>query len=228
MIKFDEKRQQFYSTLIHTPHGFLTRNGTQNIPESITATNFYWVRQVHGNIVLSLNKEKDFGRVTTKEADGLVYKKDRRNKITVSVRTADCVPIIMEDSRRQIVGVVHSGWKGCNVNVAHSALDRFLSLGSKPQDIAIAIGPAIGSCCYNINPDREQILFDAFEESVENRENLVKFNLLKAVYTTLLQGGVSKEAIDWRLFCTKCQKDLFTSYRSEGRGVTNMISYISI
>jgi polyphenol oxidase len=228
MIVFDENKQQYYSTLIQSEHGFLTRNGTVNIPESVTRTNCFWVQQVHGNVVLTLNNETDFGRVTTKEADGLIYKKTQHDKVALSIRTADCVPIIMEDAKHQLIGIVHSGWKGCNLNITAAAVKKLLLLGSTLNDITVAIGPSIGSCCYDINLERQLTLRDSFDEFLENREGMIKFNLVKTVILQLGREGIKRECIDWKFFCTRCQNDRFTSYRRNGKGVTNMISYIAI
>ena len=228
MILFDKNKQQFYSTAIHARHGFLTRQGTRDISKTITATDFYWVRQVHGSTILVVNNERDFGRVTSKEADGLVYKKNRHILTTLSVRTADCVPILLEDSKRQMVGIVHCGWRGCSLNVVAIAIQRLIELGSTLSDITVAIGPAIGSCCYDIGLDRQKILHDSFEQDLEKREGLVKFNLIKTIFTQLMQKGICADHLDWKFFCTRCQKDYFTSYRREGKDVTNMISYISL
>lgn len=228
MILFDEKNRLFYSSQLHFRHGFLTRAGTEHIPGEITAHDFFWVHQVHSNAVLVLNDEKDFGRVTTKDADGIIYRKIRSNPVTLSVRTADCVPIMLEDRKHQIAGIVHSGWKGTWANVLETAVRKMLALGSRQVDICAVIGPAIGSCCYSIDERREKIFSDQYQDSIEKREGKTKFNLVKSVFTQLTASGISPDSIDWKFFCTQCQEDLFSSYRRDGKGVANMISYITI
>lgn len=228
MILYDRKEQKFYSTKISSRHGMLTRQGTAHIPSDIIKSPFFWVEQVHGNVVLVINNERDPGLVTTKRADGLVYKKNRHEKIVLSVHTADCPSIFLEDKKHQVIGIFHSGWRGTVANVVSSGIARMLSVGAQTDTIHVYIGPALGSCCYEIRYDCQRQFEDLYKNALEVREAAVKLNLHRVIHQQLVAAGIMPGNIDDRLACTKCQKDLFTSYRREGAGVTNMISYISI
>src|SRR4051812_10239204 len=74
--------------------------------------------------------------------------------VAIAVQTADCVPLLIADSRTGAVAAVHAGWRGLAVRVpamAVAALRR--EFGSRPADLIAAAGPSIGACCYEVGED---------------------------------------------------------------------------
>lgn len=74
--------------------------------------------------------------------------------ILLAVQTADCVPILLADAKRQAVAAIHSGWRGTLLRIAEKALGRMrMEFGTSPEDVIAAIGPSIGRCCYEVGSE---------------------------------------------------------------------------
>ena len=72
----------------------------------------------------------------------------------LSVRAADCVPILLADRRTGAVAAIHAGWKGTAAGAAIVAVQNLTSrYGTNPEDVVAAVGPSIGPCCYEVGPD---------------------------------------------------------------------------
>jgi len=74
--------------------------------------------------------------------------------ILLAVQTADCVPILLADTRRRAVAAIHSGWRGTLARIAQKTLGRMqMEFGTRPEDVIVALGPGIGRCCYEVGSD---------------------------------------------------------------------------
>jgi YfiH family protein len=137
---------------------------------------------------------------------------------------ADCVPIMLFDRRRRLLAVLHAGWKGTTGGIAKKCI-RLLAerWQSDPADVAAAIGPAIGPCCYPTGEDVAVKLSHSVKDGngldglIVQRDgkphpDLKAFNALQ-----LLQSGV--EQIDVSSWCTACHPQLFYSHR-QSKGQT--------
>ncbi len=148
-------------------------------------------------------------------ADALVT--DRPN-VTLFLRFADCVPILLYDPRRPAVGIVHAGWKGTLAKIAAAAVrvmtERY---SSRPEDICAGIGPSIGPCHYEIGPEVTAGTRAAFGEAAG--ELLTRTNghhhldLWAANAHALREVGV--ERIEQSGLCTACRTGEFFSHRAE-------------
>ena len=68
--------------------------------------------------------------------------------------TADCVPILLLDRTKEVVAVIHAGWKGTRSQIATKTVQKMQEIySSKVEDIIAFIGPAIGRCCYEVGED---------------------------------------------------------------------------
>jgi YfiH family protein len=71
--------------------------------------------------------------------------------VLLVVQTADCVPILLADTKRRAIAAIHSGWRGTVQRIAQKTIGRMqMEFGTLPGDIVAAIGPAIGLCCYEV------------------------------------------------------------------------------
>lgn len=74
--------------------------------------------------------------------------------ILLAIRTADCHPILLVDSRRRAIGAVHAGWRGTLARIAEKTVGVMrATFGSNPRDITAAIGPGIQACCYGVGEE---------------------------------------------------------------------------
>jgi polyphenol oxidase len=186
-------------------HGFGTRNSlfVQDKMASLT--------QIHSALVL---RAGDMG--CAGEGDALVTDV---SGLAISVRTADCFPILLVDPEHRAIAAVHAGWRGSAARIVCRTLDTMCSeFGTVPGDVIAAIGPGIGKCCYEVGQAVAQS-FDrgagALDLAGINREQLV-------------QAGVPAGHIDTLDRCTKCEPELFHSYRRDGERAGRMISFIRI
>jgi YfiH family protein len=70
------------------------------------------------------------------------------------VQTADCVPILLADTKRRAVAAIHAGWRGTLRRIAAKTLGRMqMEFGTRPEDVIAALGPGIGRCCYEVGSD---------------------------------------------------------------------------
>lgn len=127
---------------------------------------------------------------------------------------ADCVPIIMADANARKIAVVHAGWRGTAAGIVRNAINELIKKGSQPEDIVIAIGPAIRQCCFETGPECAEQLCDSVEGSAALIEwknqrpypDLQAINALQA-----LACGVG--TIDVSHLCTSCHPEMFYSHR---------------
>jgi polyphenol oxidase len=74
--------------------------------------------------------------------------------ILLIVQTADCVPVLLADTKQRGIAAIHSGWRGTLKRIAAKTLGRMtMEFGTRPEDVIAAIGPAIGRCCYEVGSD---------------------------------------------------------------------------
>src|SRR5205814_9787072 len=121
-------------------HGFGTRQS--NLDQTTMAR----LNQIHSAEVLLANVVGNLG-----EGDALVT---REPGLGVSIRTADCFPILLADPVSRSVAAVHAGWRGTAASVVRASLSRMQSeFRTDPRDVYAAIGPGIGPCCYEVGLD---------------------------------------------------------------------------
>jgi len=177
--------------------------------------------QVHGADVRLINnlteaKPAEDARGDTIYCDAIV---SNAAGVLAGVKTADCVPLLIGDPRTGAFAAVHAGWRGTLAAIATKALQRMSAeYNTRPQDVRIAIGPAAGSCCYEVGTE----VIDGFKTSfptqalfTETRAGHACIDLLKANREQLVSAGVDPERINVAPLCTMCRTDLFFSYRRE-------------
>jgi YfiH family protein len=139
--------------------------------------------------------------------------------ILAGVKTADCVPILIGDPKTGGFAAVHAGWRGTLATVATKALGRMSAeYGTSSRDVRVAIGPAAGSCCYEVGTDVIDGFRNTFPEHdlfTDTSANHACINLLEANRAQLIAAGVAPDRINIAPLCTMCRTDLFFSYRRE-------------
>ena len=81
-----------------------------------------------------------------------------RPDILLAILTADCVPVLVADTRRRVVAAFHAGWRGTLARIVERGIGTLrFQFGSRPKDLIAAIGPGIGACCYSVG---EEVRFD--------------------------------------------------------------------
>lgn len=172
------------------------------------------VWQVHSDIVISADRPRPLDAPHVK-ADAILT---NRPEVTLFMRFADCVPILLYDPNRRVVGLVHAGWKGTVLAIVRKAIATMQEeYGCRPGDIQAAIGPSIGPDHYEVGPEVVQLVERAFgEQSSEvliQRDGRTHFDLWEANRLWLNQAGVTQ--VEVAGLCTACDLKHWYSHRGE-------------
>jgi YfiH family protein len=199
-----------YSSLLSglgwVDHGFGSRLDV--VSQESTAS----LKQIHSALVLITSQAGCIG-----EADALVTD---RPGIPVSVRTADCYPILLADIRNHTVAAIHAGWRGTASQIIAATLGKMREeFGTLPASVYAAIGPGIGACCYEVGPEVARLF---------GLERAGKIDLAEANRLQLLAAGVPQAHIQVAGKCTMCDAAQFHSYRREKERAGRMVSFIGI
>ncbi len=188
------------------------------------------VKQVHGTDALVVDRPVEQGELFEGGWDALVT---NQPGLMVTVRTADCVPVLLHDPVRQVVAAIHAGWRGAVAGIVPKTVALLASrFGTVPKDVRMAIGPSAGACCYEVDEPVLTQLRDVFPEweSVVSPVNPQKahLNLRAFVRRQAMHEGLEGERIATVEACTICQPDEFFSYRREGVVKATMVSGIAL
>ena len=196
-------------------HGFGTR--LSSLPDTADLAT---VQQIHSNQVLIANRSGSLG-----EGDALI---SNQPGITLSVRTADCLPILMADTRNRAVAAVHAGWRGTILEIVPKTVQAMAKqFGTRPDDLVMAIGPGIGTCCFEVGPEVAIQFATLFPErdDLDQRTNL---DLVETNRRLLRRNDGTMRQIATSDLCSYCRPDLFHSYRRDGQAAGRMVSTIRI
>jgi polyphenol oxidase len=175
-------------------------------------------RQVHGREITWVGGEDgpDPREVRDTEADALLT---RAAGLPVGVLTADCVPVLLWDPDHGVVAAVHAGWRGTAAGIVGAAIEAMAErAGTRAAAVQVAIGPAIGRCCYHVGPEVVEQLTAAIPGErwlARDEDGSPRVDLREANRLTLRGLGVAAGAIALVGGCTCCDPDHF-SYRGDG------------
>jgi polyphenol oxidase len=169
---------------------------------------------VHSADVVYADAPRDLTQELT-QADILFTDKP---EVTLYMRFADCVPILLYDPKKHVIGIAHAGWLGIVRGVAKVAVEAMkVHYGSKPKNILAAIGPSIGPDHYEVGPDValqiQQTFGSKAESLIKTRKRHTYLDLWKANELQLQEAGVEK--IESAEICTACSLEDWFSHRAE-------------
>lgn len=174
--------------------------------------------QTHTNFVKNVTTEKGIFIEKLKDIDGLLT--DRKDEV-LSLTFADCMPIYLYDEKKNIIGNIHSGWKGTLNKIGKLAVEKMIKdYGSNPEDIICAIGPTIRKCHFEVDEDVKDMFYEAFKSSNIISLGQIKDGKQKYYIDTVLANinmmrdlGLKDENIIDSKICTVCNSDKMHSYR---------------
>ena len=172
------------------------------------------VWQVHSADVVCARAPRPSGE-SYRQADIILTDKA---DVTLFMRFADCVPLLLHDPRTGVIGVAHAGWMGTLRDVAASSIHSMKkNYGSNPTDIIVGIGPSIGPDHYEIGADVilqvMQKFGDDSEQVLKSHNGKIHFNLWEANRMLLERAGV--QHIEISGICTACNTHDWYSHRAE-------------
>ena len=175
-----------------------------------------YCEQVHSNNVVFIDKPGVYYN-----SDGLVAKSNAG--IFLKIQTADCAPIFIYDSKSELIGLVHSGWKGTQKGISKNAIDLFVENGSRPNDIQVFIGPLIKKCCYEVKNNVSSKFDDKY---ILKNDNKIFLDLETKIIDDLLSCGLNLKNIKISKLCT-FENQICHSYR-KSNSIERMYSLIGV
>jgi YfiH family protein len=208
------------------------------------------LKQIHSAIVHRV----DSATAAPLAGDGLITDKPA---LLLAIKTADCVPVLVADGKRRVVGAFHAGWRGTLARIVQKGVGEMQRhFGSLPSDLYAAIGPCIRRCCYSVGPEvraqfESQFAYaqELFEEVFDANALHVRYPLLflnqrapghgesaaeihldlvEANRRQLQDAGVHQHNISVIDGCTACDNARFFSHRAEFGRTGRMMAVIGI
>ena len=176
-----------------------------------------FTKQVHGNtvkIVTGADRRAPFEPFLF-EADGIVT---GEKGLPLFCFTADCIPVLLCDSKAAVIGAVHCGWRSTVADILAVAIEEMQELGASPENICAAIGPGIDFCCYETGADVAEGVEALLGGDCEGvffpiGEGKFMVDLKEANKRRLLQLGLKEKNISVSDECTACNSDKYWSHR---------------
>ncbi len=152
--------------------------------------------------------------------DGLIT---QNSELILCLSVADCCPIFIEDKKNNIIGLIHSGWKGTVNKIVINAVNSFLNLGSNINDLIIFLGPSIGKCCYEVGIKVSELFVSKCKIRIDSSKFLI--DIKGQIEVDLIKYGFQNEQIISSNICTfenmNCE-----SYRRDGESSGRMIAFM--
>ena len=151
--------------------------------------------------------------------------------VGIGIMTADCLPIIIHDTRTNAIAAIHAGWRGSVQHIAMKAFARMQqAYGTRGVDVRVYFGPSAKACCYEVGQeviacaDADPLLADSLvEHNGKSYLHVARYNTLQ-----LLEVGVPKLAfhLDYNT-CTICDERL-CSYRRDGKSPYRQMTVVAL
>jgi len=135
--------------------------------------------------------------------------------VVLTVLTADCVPLLLHDKKKQVVAVVHAGWRGTKAKIVSKTVNKMnKEYACHPSNILVGIAPSIGACCYEVAYDVAEH-FMHIPKGCTAKADKYMLDLPYINKQQLLDIGIKEENIEMSNLCTACKVARFFSYRKE-------------
>ena len=183
-------------------------------------------RQTHSTTVAEVSSA-DRGRGGPPAFDGFPHTDAMITdipEIALAVTVADCVPLLLYDPARHVLGVVHAGWRGTVGGIATAAVAALQeNYGTAPAELWAGIGPSIGPCCYEVG---DEVIDAWYASEVVVSERAVApgrgarrhLDLWTANVMQLTAAGVASDHIEVARRCVRCEMEQFFSHRAAMTG----------
>ena len=127
---------------------------------NIQTDSLIMMQQTHSNKVEIIKEDNISKKV---KCDAMITKS---NKIALGVLTADCVPILIYEKNKNIIGCIHAGWKGAFTGIIENTVDKIKDMDGDIEKLIFSIGPCISKENYEVKED----FYSKFIKSSKNNE----------------------------------------------------------
>ncbi|MBI2344728.1 peptidoglycan editing factor PgeF [Candidatus Dependentiae bacterium] len=186
--------------------------------------------QIHTDVGLCIDASNPWKKSSLLEHQGDFLITNQKG-IGLIVLTADCVPLILVDSERQVVAIVHAGWKGSFLGVLEKTLEAMhLKYQSDYSNIQAVFGPSALGCCYEVSQDFVEKFENKFGkiDAFLQQGSLSYFNNNQFLQKILKKYGILEHNINIEnSFCTICNLQ-YCSFRREGEQARRQITMVAL
>ena len=185
------------------------------------------LRQVHGDDIVVVDRHNTWDERPA--ADGMIT---AETGILLGITTADCVPVLIVEPEKGLVAALHAGWRGTLKGISGRVVEALVTgWGVDPQRLWVALGPAIGGCCYEVGREVGEALCQRWGTTSSppawrpfGEKGVLD---LRAVnLAQLARAGVPPGQVQVSGLCTYCDAAVFASYRREGPAAGRQLSVI--
>ena len=184
------------------------------------------LNQVHSNRFYYISKNSNLSN-NKFEGDALIT--DKKN-LPIAVLTADCVPILIHDEKKNMIAAIHAGWKGAYKGIVKKVVKFMVKKGCSPKNITAAIGPCISHNNYEVKEDFKKKFIKKDRKNIiffKITKNKNYFNLNKYIHFQLESLNIKKvDIINKDTFNAK--NNFFSARRSISRNENDYGRNISI
>ena len=187
-------------------------------------------RQTHTNNVVAITLDNLDDELN--DVDGVIT--DLKG-VALTIATADCQNMFIYDKKKEVIGNIHSGWKGTLNKILRNAIVKLVDVyRCEVQDLIVCIGPSILKCCFEVDSDVVDMFRKEFKDiedtislgEIKNDKQKYYIDTVEINRKELIDLGVPKENIIVSDICTKCSSDKYHSYRAHGMDSGRNVSLI--
>ena len=178
------------------------------------AKKIFLLHQIHSNKFIFINNKFKYKKKRIK-ADAIIT---NQNKLPIAVLTADCVPLLIYDKRKNMIAAIHAGWKGAFKGIIKKVINFMLKNGCKKDNIIIALGPCIKQNNYNVKEDFQKKFIKKDKKNkifFKKEKNMIYFDLPNFIISQLKSIKITNiDSINIDTFDKK--NNFFSARRSLG------------
>ena len=157
---------------------------------SKTSKKILLLQQIHSNKFVYIDKDFKSNKKKLK-ADAMITNQKR---LPIAILTADCIPILLYDDKKNIIAAIHVGWKGAFKGIIKKVISFMLTKGCKSDSITAAIGPCIGQNNYNVKKDFKKKFLKKDKKNkffFKKKKNILYFDLPNFVKSQLKSNKIT-------------------------------------
>lgn len=134
----------------------------------------------------------------------------------VAIMVADCAPVLIVDPEKKMLALVHAGWRGALAGIVSAAINELHKAGSELADISLAIGPTLCPSCFEVGNDTGEQFSACFgTKVVQQIASRLHLDIRASISADACRAGINEAQIAIHPACTRCDHDLFFSYRQQ-------------
>ena len=152
------------------------------------AKNIFLVQQIHSNKFVFIDEK--YNKKIKPKADAIIT---NQRYLPIAILTADCVPILICDNKKKMIGIIHAGWKGAYKGIIDRVIKFMIKKGCKLKNFTIAVGPSISVKNYEVKEDFRKKFLKKDKKNLKYfkiKKNKLYFDLTKYVQALLLKSKI--------------------------------------